>query len=48
MYALKIMECDIIVSSFRDRFLFLQHEKGVSLEQIAKVVNSNKASLSWI
>ena len=46
MYALKIMECDIIVASFRDRFLFLQHEKGVSLEQIAKVVNSNKASLS--
>jgi transcriptional regulator with XRE-family HTH domain len=46
MYALNILGCDVRVATFRERFLFLQHEKGVSLEQIAKVVNSNKASLS--
>ena len=46
MYALKILERDVRVASFRERFLFLQQEKGVSLNKIADAVKTNQSSLS--
>jgi transcriptional regulator with XRE-family HTH domain len=34
------------VATFKERFMFLKVEKDVTLEEIAKAVGSNKASLS--
>jgi transcriptional regulator with XRE-family HTH domain len=36
------------ISSFRSRFLYLKDEKKVSLEDIAKAIKTNKASLSKV
>ena len=43
---MSVLECGVYMASFKERFLYLKVEKGVSFKEIAEAVNSNRTSIS--